>query len=61
MEFSISGRTVITISHRLSTIQKVDEILVMSEGKVTERGDHAHLINRRGSYYNLWLLSQKSE
>lgn len=49
-------RTSIIIAHRLSTIIDADRILVLSEGKVIEEGRHEELIQRRGAYYNLYLL-----
>lgn len=52
--------TVITISRRLSNIQKADDMLVMGDGQMIERGAHATLIKRRDSYYKLWQLCQLS-
>jgi len=49
-------RTSIVIAHRLSTIENADEILVMEDGKVLERGSHAELIERQGAYYQLHSL-----
>jgi ABC-type multidrug transport system fused ATPase/permease subunit len=42
--------TVIVIAHRLSTIQDADEILVFEKGKIVERGTHAVLLAKRGTY-----------
>ncbi|MEO8376190.1 MAG: ABC transporter ATP-binding protein [Candidatus Sumerlaeota bacterium] len=49
MEF----RTSIVIAHRLSTIRKADEIIVMHDGRIVERGTHHELIAREGRYYEL--------
>ncbi|KAK2598935.1 hypothetical protein QQS21_005613 [Conoideocrella luteorostrata] len=45
-----SNRTVISVAHRLSTIQNADRIIVMSEGQVVEEGSHSDLIRRKGTY-----------
>ncbi len=49
----MQNRTSIVIAHRLSTIQHADEILVMHEGRIVERGDHLSLINHNGVYRKL--------
>lgn len=50
------NRTSIVIAHRLSTIENADEILVMEDGKVLERGDHQTLLAKKGAYYQLYRL-----
>lgn len=52
--FADKARTVITISHRLSTIQKADVIYMLKDGKVIETGTHAELVKRRGAYYSMF-------
>ena len=47
------GRTVIVVAHRLSTVKNSDQIIVIDKGKVVEIGNHASLIEKKGSYYNL--------
>lgn len=53
-------KTVIAVAHRLSTIQDYDQIYVMHEGKLVERGTHAELMARAGEYAKLYELSQKA-
>ena len=50
------GRTSMIVAHRLSTIHKVDEIFVLDDGKIIERGSHAELMAKKGAYYDLYLL-----
>ncbi|PEC23125.1 ABC transporter ATP-binding protein [Bacillus cereus] len=53
------GRTTIAIAHRLSTIQDADQIFVMHEGEIIERGTHQELLSKQGLYYNMYLLQNK--
>jgi subfamily B ATP-binding cassette protein MsbA len=46
-------RTIILVSHRLTTVADCDEIFVMDEGQIVERGTHAQLLARRGLYYSM--------
>jgi ATP-binding cassette subfamily B protein len=48
------GKTVLMIAHRLSTVQNADQILVMKNGELTERGKHAKLIEEGGLYASMW-------
>jgi len=52
---------VVTIAHRLSTIVDADEILVMQDGQVVERGPHAALLAKAGLYAEMWLRQEASE
>ena len=49
-------KTVIVIAHRLSTVMKMDRIIVLEEGKITATGSHAALLKRKGTYRNLWRI-----
>ena len=48
------GRTTIAVAHRLSTIAKADQIIVLEDGHVAEQGDHAALLGREGRYAAMW-------
>ncbi len=48
------GRTTIVVAHRLSTIRRADEILVITDEGIVERGDHEELLNMEGVYASLW-------
>jgi ATP-binding cassette subfamily B protein len=54
MDALMKGRTVFVIAHRLSTVQNSDVIMVLEHGKIIERGSHAHLIEEKGKYYQLY-------
>jgi subfamily B ATP-binding cassette protein MsbA len=50
----LHGRTTFVIAHRLSTIRRADQILVVEQGEVVERGTHAELLARGGRYYEMY-------
>jgi ATP-binding cassette subfamily B protein len=52
-------KTLLVIAHRLKTIKDADQILVVSDGEIIERGDHVSLINENGTYANMVSLQNK--
>jgi subfamily B ATP-binding cassette protein MsbA len=50
----MSGRTTFVIAHRLSTIRKADQILILEDGQIAERGTHDELLGVRGRYFDLY-------
>jgi len=54
LAYLMRGRTTFVIAHRLSTIRRADQILVVEDGCIVERGTHAHLLARAGRYYDLY-------
>jgi ATP-binding cassette subfamily B protein len=55
------GHTTLVIAHRLSTIMDADEILVMDQGRIVERGTHRELLDARGAYAQMWALQQQED
>jgi ATP-binding cassette subfamily B protein len=55
------GHTTLVIAHRLSTVMDADQILVLDRGRIVERGTHRELLERGGSYSQMWLLQQREE
>ena len=53
------GRTTFVIAHRLSTVMNADEIIVMDQGRIVERGRHAELLAKDGHYAMMWALQQQ--
>ncbi|MDR2040424.1 MAG: peptidase domain-containing ABC transporter [Bacteroidales bacterium] len=53
METFYKGRTVVIVAHRLSTVKKADQIVVLEKGEIIEHGTHAELVEKRGAYFNL--------
>ena len=54
MDKLMSGRTVLVIAHRLSTVQNAKAIMVLDHGNIIERGEHDFLISQKGQYYQLY-------
>ena len=53
------GRTTLVIAHRLSTVMDADEILVLEQGRIIERGRHVELLASGGAYAQMWALQQQ--
>ncbi len=53
------GRTTLVIAHRLSTVMDADEILVLEQGQIIERGRHGDLLESGGAYAQMWALQQQ--
>ena len=54
----MQGRTTFVIAHRLSTIRRADQILVVEQGQIVERGTHEELYEMRGRYFDLYTKQQ---
>ena len=55
------GKTIITIAHRLATIENADQILVVDDGRIVEQGTHAQLIRQPGRYQQFVRIREKAE
>ena len=55
------GKTIITIAHRLATVQNADQILVVDDGRIAERGTHAQLLRQNGLYKRFTELREQAE
>ena len=51
-------KTMLIVAHRLATIKQCDEILVMDQGEIVEKGNHEQLLAEKGLYYQLWEMQQ---
>jgi len=59
LQILMKDRTNFVIAHRLSTIQTADQILVIEEGNIVERGKHDELINKKGRYFELYTYQSR--
>lgn len=57
----LEGRTSFVIAHRLSTIRNADQVLVLKDGEIVERGTHNELLEKRGAYYDLYMSQFRRE
>jgi ATP-binding cassette subfamily B protein len=56
LEKLMRGKTTIVIAHRLSTLSKMDRILVFDQGKIVEQGSHLELLSQGGHYARMWQM-----
>ena len=61
LSYLMQGRTTFVIAHRLSTIRRADQIMVMEQGQIVERGTHAQLYAARSRYYDLYTRQHGME
>ncbi len=61
LDAAARGRTTLVIAHRLSTVMNADEIIVLDQGHIVERGHHTDLLARGGAYARMWQLQQQEE
>jgi ATP-binding cassette subfamily B multidrug efflux pump len=57
----LKGRTSFVIAHRLSTIRNADQVLVLVDGEIVERGRHRELLAQRGAYYELYMKQFRTQ
>ena len=56
----IKNRTTLSIAHRLSTLRDADELIVLEDGKIVEKGTHSELIKQKGTYFKLFQIQTKA-
>lgn len=59
LETLMKGKTVIAIAHRLSTVMRMDRIIVIEQGRVSDEGTHEELLQKKGIYQKLWNIQAK--
>ena len=61
LDILMQGRTTFVVAHRLSTVHKADQIIVLDKGFVVERGTHSELVNHHGQYKRLYTAQRLSD
>jgi len=61
LDHLVQERTTLVIAHRLSTVRRADQIVVLSHGKIVEKGGHEELIAREGAYARLWRAQAQAD
>jgi ABC-type multidrug transport system fused ATPase/permease subunit len=61
LEEVMKGRTTFVIAHRLSTVKRADEVLVLDKGEIVERGTHEELISRHGPYRRIYDVQMRDQ
>ncbi|MNE60003.1 Lipid A export ATP-binding/permease protein MsbA [compost metagenome] len=61
MASMLQNKAVLWITHRLSGLERMDEIIVLHNGSICERGVHGELLKRKGMYWRLWQLEREKE
>ena len=61
LDLLLAGRTSFVIAHRLSTVRNADQVLVLVDGEIAERGTHEELLAKEGFYYKLYMSQFKRQ
>jgi len=59
LRVKLEGHTTFIIAHRISSVREADEILMIYDGKIVERGNHQDLLKKKGKYYETYILQHK--
>lgn len=61
LEQFVQNRTVLLVTHRLSTVRKAHRIIMLDQGRIIEQGSHQDLMSRQGAYYRLWMAQDEEQ